>query len=153
VARKGNSLSFTARRSAFTEVGPEEHPDAAFSRDVRPAASLNRLLKPPRRVTFLAMKLTWAIVVYLLMGLIIGWGIFMIDSKRYGREMVSYGYGRFAAEDTFGHGGSQSSCAFADLAHGLVVAWAFNGLPGERRHQHRAHELNTSEHLSRSAAA
>jgi hypothetical protein len=77
VARKGNSLSFTARRSSFTEVGPEEHPDAALSRDVRPAASLNRLLKPQRRVTFLPMKLTWAIVVYLLMGLIIGWGIFM----------------------------------------------------------------------------
>jgi CubicO group peptidase (beta-lactamase class C family) len=76
---------------------------------------------------------------------VIDWGLgFAIDSKRYGREMVSYGYGRFASEDTFGHGGSQSSCAFADPAHGLVVAWAFNGLPGERRHQHRAHELNTA---------
>jgi CubicO group peptidase (beta-lactamase class C family) len=76
---------------------------------------------------------------------VIDWGLgFAIDSKRYGREMVPYGYGRFASEQTFGHGGSQSSCAFADPAHQLVVAWAFNGCPGERRHQHRAHELNSA---------
>jgi CubicO group peptidase (beta-lactamase class C family) len=76
---------------------------------------------------------------------VIDWGLgFAIDSKRYGREMVSYGYGRYASEDTFGHSGSQSSCAFADPATGLVVAWVFNGVPGERRHQHRAHELNSA---------
>jgi CubicO group peptidase (beta-lactamase class C family) len=76
---------------------------------------------------------------------VIDWGLgFAIDSKRYGREMVSYGYGRFASDDTFGHGGSQSSCAFADPREGLAVAWAFNGCPGERRHQHRAHELNSA---------
>lgn len=76
---------------------------------------------------------------------VIDWGLgFAIDSKRYGRELVSYGYGRFASDRTFGHGGSQSSCGFADPEHDLVVAWAFNGLPGERRHQHRAHELNSA---------
>src|ERR1051326_7373561 len=76
---------------------------------------------------------------------VIDWGLgFAIDSKRYGREMVSYGYGRFASDETFGHGGSQSSAGFADPLHDLVVAWAFNGLPGERRHQHRAHELNSA---------
>lgn len=76
---------------------------------------------------------------------VIDWGLgFAIDSKRYGREMVSYGFGRFSSDETFGHGGSQSSCAFADPAYGLVVAWAFNGLCGERPHQHRAHELNSA---------
>ena len=76
---------------------------------------------------------------------VIDWGLgFAIDSKRYGREMVSYGFGRHASDETFGHGGAQSSCAFADPAHGLVVAWAFNGLPGERPHQHRAHDLNSA---------
>jgi CubicO group peptidase (beta-lactamase class C family) len=75
----------------------------------------------------------------------IDWGLgFAIDSKRYGREMVSYGFGRYASADAFGHGGSQSSCGFADPAHQLVVAWAFNGVPGERRHQHRAHDLNSA---------
>ena len=39
-------------------------------------------------------------------------------------------------------GSTQSSCGFADPVHELVVAWVFNGLPGERRHQLRAHELN-----------
>lgn len=76
---------------------------------------------------------------------VIDWGLgFAIDSKRYGREMVSYGFGRFASDETFGHGGAQSSCAFADPAYDLVVAWAFNGLPGERPHQRRGHELNSA---------
>jgi CubicO group peptidase (beta-lactamase class C family) len=76
---------------------------------------------------------------------VIDWGLgFALDSKRHGREMVSYGYGRHASDQTFGHGGAQSSCGFADPAHGLVVAWACNGLPGERRHQHRAHAINTA---------
>jgi CubicO group peptidase (beta-lactamase class C family) len=76
---------------------------------------------------------------------VLDWGLgFAIDSKRYGREMVPYGYGRFASEEAFGHGGSQSSCAFADPRHHLVVAWTCNGTPGERRHQQRAHQLNTA---------
>ena len=76
---------------------------------------------------------------------VIDWGLgFAIDSKRYGREMVSYGFGRYASDQSFGHGGSQSSCGFADPANGVVVAWAFNGLPGERLHQLRAHELNSA---------
>ncbi len=69
---------------------------------------------------------------------------FIISSNRYGRETVPYGYGRHASEETFGHSGSQSSAAFADPAHGLVVAWVFNGMPGERAHQKRARELNTA---------
>lgn len=67
---------------------------------------------------------------------------FILNSNRYGIETVPYGYGRHASEESFGHSGAQSSCAFADPAHGLVVAWVCNGMPGERRHQQRVREIN-----------
>lgn len=69
---------------------------------------------------------------------------FIINSNRYGAETVPYGYGRFASEETFGHSGAQSSCAFADPVHDLVVAWVATGLPGERAHQQRQRELNSA---------
>jgi CubicO group peptidase (beta-lactamase class C family) len=56
---------------------------------------------------------------------------------------VPYGYGRHCSEETFGHSGCQSSAAFADPMYGLVAAWVFNGMPGERLHQQRAREVNT----------
>ena len=69
---------------------------------------------------------------------------FIINSNRYGVETVPYGYGRYASEKTFGHSGSQSSSAFADPEHGLAVAWACNGMPGELRHQKRARAINAA---------
>ena len=69
---------------------------------------------------------------------------FLLNSNRYGAETVPYGYGRHASEATFGHGGAQSSCAFADPEHQLVVAWHCNGQPGEPRHQKRAREINST---------
>jgi CubicO group peptidase (beta-lactamase class C family) len=76
---------------------------------------------------------------------VLDWGLgFHTDSNRYGKETTPYGYGRFCSEETFGHSGAQSSCAFADPAHGLVVAWVCNGMPGEPRHQSRARELNSA---------
>jgi CubicO group peptidase (beta-lactamase class C family) len=76
---------------------------------------------------------------------ILDWGLgFCINSNRYGRETVPYGYGRFCGAESFGHGGAQSTCAFADPEHDLVVAWAFNGLPGDPAHQRRARELNSA---------
>jgi CubicO group peptidase (beta-lactamase class C family) len=69
---------------------------------------------------------------------------FIVNSNRYGVETVPYGYGRHASEETFGHSGAQSSCAFADPARQLVVAWSCNGLPGERLHQRRAREINAA---------
>jgi CubicO group peptidase (beta-lactamase class C family) len=71
------------------------------------------------------------------------WGLgFLVNSNRYGIDTVPYGYGRYASDETFGHSGSQSSCAFADPKHELVVAWHCNGQPGEPRHQKRAREIN-----------
>jgi len=69
---------------------------------------------------------------------------FIVNSNRYGVETVPYGYGRYASDETFGHSGAQSSCAFADPAHKLVVVWSCNGLPGERLHQRRAREINSA---------
>lgn len=69
---------------------------------------------------------------------------FIINSRRYGVETVPYGFGRHAGENAFGHGGQQTSCAFADPESGVVVAWVFNGLPGVRIHHKRGRELNTA---------
>ncbi|MEX2672925.1 MAG: serine hydrolase domain-containing protein [Phycisphaeraceae bacterium] len=66
------------------------------------------------------------------------WGLgFMVDSKRYGADTVPYGFGDRASERSFGHSGSQSSTAFVDPEHGLVVALVCNGMPGEPKHQRR----------------
>ena len=71
------------------------------------------------------------------------WGLgFLVNSNCYGVDTVPYGYGRHASDETFGHSGSQSSCAFADPNHELAVAWHCNGQPGESRHQKRAREIN-----------
>lgn len=54
---------------------------------------------------------------------------------------IPYGYGPHATKNTFGHGGAQSSIAFADPEHQLAVAIAFNGMPGEARHQQRVNPI------------
>lgn len=61
----------------------------------------------------------------------------MINSAKYGALANPYGYGKHASEETFGHGGMQSSGGFADPRHGLCGAIIFNGLPGEPKHQRR----------------
>jgi CubicO group peptidase (beta-lactamase class C family) len=72
------------------------------------------------------------------------WGFgFIINSNRDGFQMP-YGYGRYASRDTIGHSGNQASCAFADPQHQLVVAWACNGMPGERQHQQRQRAINNA---------
>lgn len=74
---------------------------------------------------------------------IVDYGLgFIINSNQYGEETVPYGFGKYASVGTFGHGGSQSSIAFADPEKELVVAVVANGRPGEPRHQRRAKEIN-----------
>ncbi len=68
---------------------------------------------------------------------------FILNSNRDSFQMP-YGYGRHATWDTFGHSGNQSSCAFTDPEQELVVAWACNGLPGERKHQQRQRNINSA---------
>ena len=66
---------------------------------------------------------------------------FILNSSRYGADTVPYGYGPYASPGTFGHGGAQSSIAFADPERQLVVAFVANGLPGEPKHQRRARAI------------
>ena len=54
---------------------------------------------------------------------------------------IPYGYGPHASKDTFGHGGAQSSIAFADPRHQLAAAIVFNGMPGEAKHQQRINPI------------
>lgn len=79
----------------------------------------------------------------LTLGHIVDFGLgFIIDSNRYGVDTVPYGYGRYCSPRTFGHGGAQCSQGYCDPDLGLVVAYAFNGRPGEGQHQRRARALN-----------
>jgi len=72
-----------------------------------------------------------------------GLGI-IINSNRYGVETVPYGFGKYASEGAFGHGGAQCSIGFADPKHQLVVTAVANGLPGEEPHHRRFHELTSA---------
>lgn len=68
----------------------------------------------------------------------------IVNSNRYGAETVPYGFGRHASPDSFGHGGAQSSIAFADPDAQLVVAAVANGLPGDDVHNQRFRDLNSA---------
>ena len=59
------------------------------------------------------------------------------NNAAYGADTVRYGYGPHASWRTVGHGGHQSSVAFADFTHGLAAAVIFNGTPGEAAHDRR----------------
>lgn len=76
---------------------------------------------------------------------IIDFGLgFIINSNRYGAQTVPYGYGLHAGENTFGHSGQETSCAFCDPDRKLAVAWACNGMPGEVPHAVRQRSINTA---------
>lgn len=75
----------------------------------------------------------------------IDWGLgFIVNSVQYGPQTVPYSFGLHASPDTFGHGGFQSSCGFADPQHQLVVAVVLNGTPGEARHSKRIRQINSA---------
>jgi CubicO group peptidase (beta-lactamase class C family) len=69
---------------------------------------------------------------------VLDWGLgFIVNSIQYGAETVPYGYGHHASARAFGHSGYRSSAGFADPERGLAVALAFNGTPGNERHEAR----------------
>ena len=73
---------------------------------------------------------------------VMDWGLgFIVNSARYGRDSVPYGFGPHASDRTFGHSGHQSTVAFADRENGLVVALVCNGMPGEIKHHVRMREI------------
>lgn len=65
---------------------------------------------------------------------------FGISSNRH-RPAVPYGYSRYASDDTFGHGGKESSTGFADPERELSVALIFNAMPGEPAHDRRVKQV------------
>ena len=66
------------------------------------------------------------------------WGLgVIVNSWHYERRPAPYGFGNAASPRTFGHGGNQSSVAFADPEAGLAVAVVFNGMAGEAGHHRR----------------
>jgi CubicO group peptidase (beta-lactamase class C family) len=78
-------------------------------------------------------------------GFVMDWGLgLMVNSWQYRKMPTPYGYGDHAGRDAFGHGGMQSSLAFADPEHGLSLAVAFNGMPGEARNHRRLQPLITA---------
>lgn len=73
------------------------------------------------------------------------WGLgFILNSNRYGAESTPYGYGLHTSEASFGHGGRETSSAFADPDNDLVVIAVFNGMPGEPRHNQRVRDFNSA---------
>ena len=76
---------------------------------------------------------------------IIDWGLgFLLCSNQYGADTLPYGYGPYCSPRTFGHNGHQSSSAFADPEHGLVVTVVLNGMPGEVAHDRRMRAIHSS---------
>ena len=65
-----------------------------------------------------------------------GFGLSINDPNGEG-ESLPYGFGKYASAETFGHGGSLSTCAFADPKHDLVAAVWFNAQPSDAQHQER----------------
>jgi CubicO group peptidase (beta-lactamase class C family) len=102
----------------------------------------DRLLQEPMRVALQSRQRAGMLDHTFQQTLDWGWGV-MLDSKHHAGEHT-YGFGPHASPLAFGHSGNQSSCAFADPAHGLVVAWTCNGMPGESRHQARARAINAA---------
>lgn len=79
----------------------------------------------------------------LTLGHVVDFGLgVIIDSNRYGAATVPYGYGQYSSPRTFGHGGAQSSQGWCDPESGLVVAYFFNGRPGEGQHNRRTRQIN-----------
>jgi CubicO group peptidase (beta-lactamase class C family) len=75
----------------------------------------------------------------------IDWGLGVIlNSNHYHDDGLPYGFGPYASDDSFGHGGNQSSCGLVDPERKLVVTWVCNGMPGELRHDARVRAINAA---------
>jgi CubicO group peptidase (beta-lactamase class C family) len=70
-------------------------------------------------------------------GHVMDWGLGVMFDNKMHSPSAPYGYGPHASPRAFGHGGRESSTAFADPEHRLVVAIVFNGMPGELKHDRR----------------
>jgi CubicO group peptidase (beta-lactamase class C family) len=120
-----------------TSPHPEAHPSGTIPS--AKAEPTNRILRPQSVEAITARHRTGMIDVTFKTP--IDWGLgFLLNSAQPQAELP-YGYGPYASARTFGHGGAQSSGGFCDPERGLVVAYAFNGRPGEGKHHERRRTL------------
>jgi CubicO group peptidase (beta-lactamase class C family) len=72
-------------------------------------------------------------------GVVMDWGL--------GLVIDWYATGRHSSRRAFGHGGHQSSVAFCDPEHDLVVAVVCNGMPGRERHSARLDAISSAVYV------
>jgi CubicO group peptidase (beta-lactamase class C family) len=72
-------------------------------------------------------------------GVVMDWGL--------GLVVDWYATGRYSSRRAFGHGGHQSSVAFCDPEHDLVVAVVCNGMPGRERHSARLDAISSAVYV------
>lgn len=78
-------------------------------------------------------------------GAVMDWGLgLMVNSWHYREQPAPYGYGDRASRRAFGHGGSQSSIAFADPEHDLAMVLLTNGMAGEKGNHRRTQPVLTA---------
>lgn len=78
-------------------------------------------------------------------GMVVDWGL--------GLAVDWYATGGHASRRAFGHGGHQSSVAFCDPEHGVVVAVVCNGMPGRERHSARLDAISSAVYVDLGIAA
>jgi CubicO group peptidase (beta-lactamase class C family) len=72
-------------------------------------------------------------------GIVLDWGL--------GLNIDWYATGRHSSRRAFGHGGHQSSVAFCDPEHDVVVAVVCNGMPGRDRHSARLDAVSSAVYV------
>jgi CubicO group peptidase (beta-lactamase class C family) len=72
-------------------------------------------------------------------GIVLDWGL--------GLAVDTFAMGRYCSRRTFGHGGHQSSVAFCDPEHDVVVAVVCNGMPGLERHNARLDAVSSAVYV------
>jgi CubicO group peptidase (beta-lactamase class C family) len=65
------------------------------------------------------------------------WGLGFMTNSHHITAIAPYQFGPYASDQTFGHHGSQSSVGCCDPTHDLVIAYVFNGCPGDGAHDTR----------------
>jgi CubicO group peptidase (beta-lactamase class C family) len=64
-----------------------------------------------------------------------------------GLAIDTFAMGRHSSRRAFGHGGHQSSVAFCDPEHDVVLALVCNGMPGRERHNARLDAVSTAAYV------
>ena len=72
-------------------------------------------------------------------GVVMDWGL--------GLAIDTFAMGRHSSRRAFGHGGHQSSIAFCDPEHEVVVAVVCNGMPGLERHNARLDAISSAVYV------